>query len=156
VRDTWRETLDQPPPHAYDAKVTTTPDLDELGAEKYLLLTTFRSTGERVPTPVWVGLDGDALVVTTGPNLGKVKRIRNNARIELTPCDVRGNPVAGAVVTEARAQVFDDDASRSILNGIFEKKYGLQFKAIRAAARLRGRANDSVVLRITLDGGVRG
>ncbi len=37
-----------------------------LADEQYVLLTTTRRSGDRVPTPVWVARDGDALVVTTG------------------------------------------------------------------------------------------
>ena len=36
-----------------------------LGDEQFLSLTTFRKSGERVSTPVWIGRDGDALMVTT-------------------------------------------------------------------------------------------
>ena len=38
-----------------------------LGASDFIQLTTFRRTGEPVPTPVWVVPDGDALAVFTRP-----------------------------------------------------------------------------------------
>ena len=54
-----------------------------LADEHFVSLTTFRKTGERVPTPVGIARDGEALLVTTPDGTGKVKRIRNNPRLEL-------------------------------------------------------------------------
>lgn len=54
-----------------------------LGNERFLSPTTFRQSGERVSTAVWIGRDGDALVVTTPAGSGKVKRLRNSPRLEL-------------------------------------------------------------------------
>ena len=69
---------------------------DLLGDERFVSLTTFRRSGERVSTPVWVGRDGDALVVTTPQASGKVKRIRNNPRVELCSCSRMGRVKDGA------------------------------------------------------------
>jgi len=52
-------------------------DLEQLSTEEFLLLTTFRRSGEAVGTPVWVVRDGSHLLVTTGQQTGKVKRIRH-------------------------------------------------------------------------------
>ena len=57
-----------------------------LGDEQFLSLTTFRRSGERVSTPMWVGRDGDALLMFTPQASGKVKRLRNSPRVELRPC----------------------------------------------------------------------
>ncbi len=62
-----------------------------LKGAKYINLTTFRKNGSGVTTPVWFAeLDGHIAVYTVD-NSGKVKRIRNNAQVELGACDVRGN-----------------------------------------------------------------
>lgn len=82
-----------------------------LSGEKYLSLETFRKSGEGVRTPVWFaseegqGGSGGVTVIyiyTIG-NTGKVKRIRNNPRVRVAPCDMRGN-VSGDYV-EARAEI---------------------------------------------------
>ena len=74
----------------YCHPVTLTPDLAALGDEKFVSLTTFRKSGVGVPTTVWVGRDGDSLVVTTPSGSGKVKRVRSDERIELQPSSRRG------------------------------------------------------------------
>ena len=62
--------------------------LDELGAGKYLLVTSYRKNGTPVATPVWVVRDGDALGVWTPADSWKVKRIRNRADVLVGPCDL--------------------------------------------------------------------
>lgn len=120
-----------------------------LGDETYVLLTTTRRSGVAVPTAVWVGRDGDALVVTTAADAGKTKRIRHTPRVTLQACDRAGNPTAGAPIVEGRAVVDDSDAARDRLDALFRRKYGATYAAIRAMARLRGRSRSaSVVLRI--------
>ncbi len=130
--------------------MTDTTDLLALADEQYVLLTTTRRSGATVPTPVWVALDGDSLVVTTGAESGKVKRIRHTPRVTLQACDRMGNPIAGSPVVHAHATVHDDADSREGLEAVMSKKYGVQYAAIRAMSKLRGRAaNASVVVRLS-------
>jgi PPOX class probable F420-dependent enzyme len=58
--------------------------------QKYIALTTFRKTGAGVTTPVWFGEKGDRLYVMTRSTSGKFKRIRNNPRVQVAPCTIRG------------------------------------------------------------------
>jgi len=52
-----------------------------------------------VPTPVWFALDGDSILIWTGANEGKAKRIRNNPNVMVAVCDfkgqIRGSALAG-------------------------------------------------------------
>ena len=52
-----------------------------LGGVSFVSLTTFRRNGAPVSTPVWVAADGDDLVVLTPTASGKVRRLRNDARV---------------------------------------------------------------------------
>ena len=56
----------------------------------YLSLTTFRRDGRPVATPVWFALDGDSILIWTGANAGKAKRIRNNPNVMVAACDFKG------------------------------------------------------------------
>ncbi len=58
--------------------------------QKYISLTTFRKTGVGVPTPVWFGEEDGKLYVMTRSDMGKTKRIRNNAQVRVAPCTIRG------------------------------------------------------------------
>jgi PPOX class probable F420-dependent enzyme len=65
---------------------------DGLRAHRYVRLTTYRATGEEVPTPVWFAMVGDTVYVETGWASGKARRIRRDARVVLTPCTSWGRP----------------------------------------------------------------
>src|SRR5258708_37829577 len=95
-------------------------DLARLAPAKYMLLTTFRKNGTAVPTPVWVARDGDELVLTTGPNAGKVKRIRRDGAVRVAPCTMRGKPTGAEV--PAHARLLDDAAARRV-QGLIARKY---------------------------------
>lgn len=115
-------------------------DLDRLGAERHLSLTTFRRDGTPVATPVWVVRDGDHLLVLTGAGTGTARRLAHTGRVTLTPCDFRGRPrrapfdavdpvagtrVASPVEATAVVRAGRDDRVRILLAA----KYGLVFRA---------------------------
>jgi len=79
--------------------------LDQLGAGKYLLVTSYRKNGTPVATPVWVVRDGDTLGVWTPAESWKVKRIRARGDVLVGSCDVRGNPTGNQV--PATAEICD-------------------------------------------------
>ncbi|MEU7609312.1 PPOX class F420-dependent oxidoreductase [Micromonospora sp. NPDC049204] len=121
--------------------------LDRLSAEKYLLLTTFRKDGRAVPTPVWAVRDGEALAVWTGADSGKVKRIRNNGKVTVAPCDVRGRP-HGAEVS-AHATIYGGgDTGR--VRDLLKHKYRLIGRLSLLGSRLRRGEGGTVGIRLTL------
>lgn len=61
-----------------------------LKGEKYISLTTFRRSGQAVPTPLWFVEHNSMILIYTKSNSGKVKRLRNNPRVELAACDAMG------------------------------------------------------------------
>ena len=62
----------------------------EIHGQKYICLTTFRKNGAGVSTPVWFGEDDGKLYVMTRSDSGKYKRLRNNPRVQIAPCTMRG------------------------------------------------------------------
>jgi PPOX class probable F420-dependent enzyme len=58
--------------------------------QQYLNLETFRKNNIGVKTPVWFVEDGGTLFVRTGATSGKVKRIRNNHLVHISPCKMDG------------------------------------------------------------------
>ena len=79
---------------------------NSLEGKKYLSLETFKKNGAGVRTPVWFAADaaaGSRLYIYTVDGTGKVKRIGNNSRVRIAPCDMRGN-VQGDWM-DARAEI---------------------------------------------------
>jgi hypothetical protein len=67
--------------------------MSTLDRQQYVSLATLRKTGKEVLTPVWFAADPKQpklLWIYTNVNAGKVKRIRNNGRARVAPCDAVG------------------------------------------------------------------
>lgn len=125
-------------------------DLLHLGNERYVLLTTFRKNGEGVPTPVWCARDGDRLVITTGAESWKVKRIRANNVVAVSECDARGRVRKGVQPLVANASVFTDQPTLSRAESLLRDKYGIQFRLITWAHKLQRHAASRAVVELTL------
>jgi PPOX class probable F420-dependent enzyme len=94
----------------------------EIHGQKYICLITFRRTGDAVSTPVWFAERDDKLYVKTRRDSGKCKRIRNNPRVRIAPCTVRGK-VTGPEF-EAYAGILPDENSAGARD-VIERKYWL-------------------------------
>ena len=122
------------------------PDVERLARGKYLSLTTFKKDGSAVATPVWVARDGDELVVITDATSGKAKRIRNNGRVVLAPCDMRGKVTGPSVDGLAR---LTDSTETEYVAAQIKRKYGLTYTVIGLMEKLRRReSSGSVGIRI--------
>jgi PPOX class probable F420-dependent enzyme len=93
-----------------------------LEGHKYIRLTTFRKSGEPVSTPVWFALHGGRLHITTEPDSGKMKRIRNEPRVLISPCNAWGRPKGEPVEGMARSV---EDAPTGEAETVFREKYRL-------------------------------
>ena len=130
--------------------MTLPPDLAALGDEKFVSLTTFRKTGEAVDTTVWIGRDGETLVVTTPSGSGKVKRLRNDERIALRPSSRRGKADTSVPPVAAVAEVVEGREAMYRLDSVMGAKYPLEYRLVMGIERLiRRGAPERVMLRIT-------
>jgi hypothetical protein len=105
--------------------------------QQYLNLETFRKSGVGVKTPVWFVQEGETLFVRTVTNLGKVKRIRNNAQVNIAPCKADGALLGEWV--PALARELKDEATDRKVNRLLDKKYGLVKKMFGLISALQGR-----------------
>jgi PPOX class probable F420-dependent enzyme len=119
-----------------------------LGKASFVSLTTFRRSGVPVSTPVWVAADGEDLVVLTPTASGKVKRLRNDERVELRPCSRRGAVAPDAPIVAGRAAV--EPAAVEHVRSLVRAKYGLEYRIFMLVERLVARGEqERVGLRIT-------
>lgn len=117
---------------------TTSTPWASLQNENYINLTTFRKNGEGVATPVWFAELNGKLVVYTVDNTGKVKRIRNNGRVEVAACNARGNQIHGPVL-QGHARILplsEADTAEHVLNRkYFMKRFFNLFARLRKETR---------------------
>jgi uncharacterized protein len=91
---------------------------DVLRRASYIDLVTYRKSGARVHTPVWFAEQDGRLYVMTRSDSGKLKRIRNNPRVEVAPSTIRGRRTGSPIPAIAQVAA-DAEAARRLIR----KKY---------------------------------
>ena len=75
-------------------------------------LTTFRKDGRPVATPVGGVVSDNTLYILSYADTGKLKRLRNNSRVTVAPCDSAGVLPAGALTIEGVGRILDVDETK--------------------------------------------
>jgi IS605 OrfB family transposase len=163
----WDSAMKQEPKGRHNVhKLSRNPRLSSQGAcqrsqamgfaafagHKYLSLETFKKNGDGVKTPVWFAADptedldsgGAKLFVYTIGVSGKVKRIRNNGRVKIAPCDMRGAVLDDWV--DARAEIVSGAAAEFGMR-LLNKKYLPWKQLLDFAAMFRRRERSVFVIR---------
>jgi PPOX class probable F420-dependent enzyme len=115
-----------------------------LADHRFVSLTTFRRSGAPVSTPVWVGRDGESLVVLTPVGSGKVTRLRHDPRVQLRPCGRFGAVEEGVAAVPGTAEIREADADVVRARATIRDTYPIESRVVlgieRLVERLRGRA----------------
>jgi len=114
--------------------MSTNNNVSQFLNQKYINLETYRRNGQAVRTTVWFVMDAGTIYIRTDMNSGKIKRIKNNPNIRITPSGARGQlkgkwiegkiKMAGSLELEHAIQ-------------LLEQKYGIQGKIIRIFNKIR-------------------
>ncbi|WP_179131541.1 PPOX class F420-dependent oxidoreductase [Candidatus Entotheonella palauensis] len=119
--------------------------LSQFANQQYLNLESFKRDGTAVQTPLWFAEDNGTLYVYTMAKAWKVKRIRRNPRVRITPCTMRGK-VTGQWV-EAEAHIVDGTAAQHGQTLLLQK-YGWMKQVGNIFSRLMKR--ERIVMTINL------
>jgi PPOX class probable F420-dependent enzyme len=122
--------------------------LATLDRKPYISLATFRRSGISVPTPVWFAADVGKLYVFTEADAWKVKRLRNDERVRVAVCNVRGR-VSGEWF-EGKGRRIEDDATEQRAYAALRSKYGWQMRLLDFVSTLTGRINGRAVLELEI------
>src|SRR5262245_22823359 len=120
--------------------------LAQFANQKYLNLESYRRNGRGVRTPLWFVEDNGVLYFYTVAHSYKVKRIRNNPRVRVVPCDMRGN-LKGEWVAATARRLERAEASRA--NELLNRKYGWAKRILNFLAKIRG--HERAAFEIQLD-----
>ena len=105
-----------------------------LADEKYISLTTFKQDGTPVATPVWVvSDDGQRLLVWSGTETWKVKRLRRDPRVIVSASDFRGRTRGDSYEGVGRLL---DIPQGSLVEPLLNRKYGLTRRLLGVVNRL--------------------
>jgi PPOX class probable F420-dependent enzyme len=124
------------------------PSFQELAAERYISLVTFRRNGNGVPTPLWIAADNGKLYAFTDGTSAKMKRLKVTDRIQLAACDARGN-VKGEYI-EGHARRVEDPSVMERALAALARKYGWQVSLLNLFSCLFGRISRRAFIEITL------
>jgi PPOX class probable F420-dependent enzyme len=122
--------------------------MEQFSKMKYLNLETFRKSGQGMQTPVWFVQSGESLYVQTMANSGKVKRIRNNGRVNIAPCRMDGKLTGDWV--PAQAQLVTDPELSMATDRLLDQKYGLLKKIFSSQRASKG--GQDIILEINISG----
>ena len=108
-----------------------------LSGHAYVNLETYRRNGQPVATPVWFTLDDNnkMIYVITRTETGKVKRLRNNSKVRIVPCGIRGRPKGEWLNGRA---TFATAEQQEIALKQRNKKYGLKARLSGLFSRTKG------------------
>ena len=119
-------------------------DLRQFNKTKYLSIETYRKNGISVRTPVWFVIENENIFIITKSKTGKVKRIRNNPNVRISPCNFKGK-IKGEWI-DGFATLKDPVEHPQIIK-LRNKKYGLLSKIISLFTFGKG---DLVIISIKL------
>lgn len=109
--------------------------LAQFAGQQYFNLESFRKDGTPVGTPLWFVESAGVFYFYTVANSFKVKRIRNNPRVRIAPCDVRGKLKGDWVEATARQL---EGAEAKHADALLNAKYGWKKRLINLFGKLRG------------------
>jgi PPOX class probable F420-dependent enzyme len=109
------------PGGAFSRNANHSGTVGDIVASKRSLLVTYRRDGTPVPTPVWAAVEEGRLYVRSERAAGKVKRLRNDSRLLVAPCTVRGKPLGPAF--EATAVTLPPEREAHA-EGVLARRYG--------------------------------
>ena len=99
------------------------PTLAPFGGQSYISVETFKKNGEGVKTPIWFVLYKNAFYVYTEADSWKVRRIRNNPRVRVAVCNIRG-AIKGRWLDATASLVGGDE--RLAADKLLDRKYFLK------------------------------
>jgi PPOX class probable F420-dependent enzyme len=100
--------------------------LEALKGQSYISLSTYRKSGAAVATPVWFAESGGRLYITTTPDAGKAKRLRNNGGVDFAPCTYNGTVTGQSFHGQGRILPAGPEAEQA--EKLLQAKYGLQYR----------------------------
>src|SRR5215469_11260779 len=120
---------------------------------KYLSLTTFKRDGTGMATPVWFAAEAGKILVITGADSHKVRRIHRNPAVTVAECTASGRLRSSPV--PARAQILPCHQAPRVRQ-LMARKYWLDrivilpvYRAVQTLCHGRRPQTESVVLVIT-------
>lgn len=126
-------------------RAATVADFAALSDQQFILLQTYRRSGVAVATTVWFADADGRLFFQTGPEAGKVKRLRANDQLILAPSTRTGEPLGPAM--SARARILSGTEAEQA-EAALHAKYGEQRQQLMQQMMRGGRTMERAYIAI--------
>jgi len=121
--------------------------IDRLAKSSNVSLTTYRTDGTPVATPVGGVVSDGTLYILSYANTGKLKRLRNDPRVIVAPCNSAGTIPPGAPRLEGTARLLDSESTRKAYRLMARKTF--LARAARAFYLVRGKRDPWIGIEVT-------
>jgi PPOX class probable F420-dependent enzyme len=108
---------------------------DQIKSEKYISLETYRKNNQAVRTPVWFVIKNDLIIIVTRDQTGKIKRLRNNQKVKIATCSIKGKTSMSMI--PGTAQILTEDETAKAVR-LRDKKYGIFSKVAKFLTKGKG------------------
>jgi len=88
---------------------------------------------------MWIGRDGDALVMWTPAETSKVRRVRRDPRVRLSACGRTGRVDTSQPALTGQAELIDDDREVLRIESIIKRKYGFVYRVMTVVEAIAAR-----------------
>jgi len=113
----------------------TPEELVTYSKNKYIALETYRKNNEAVRTPVWFVIKDDLVYVVTRSQTGKVKRLKNNQKVKIATCTIKGK-ITGQWM-QGTAKILTEIETKDAVKWR-DKKYGFMAKIAKFLSKNKG------------------
>ncbi|MGH1521292.1 MAG: PPOX class F420-dependent oxidoreductase [Nitrosopumilus sp.] len=113
----------------------TPEELVTYSKNKYIALETYRKNNEAVRTPVWFVIKDDLVYVVTRSQTGKVKRLKNNQKVKIATCTIKGK-ITGQWM-HGTAKILTETETKDAVKWR-DKKYGFMAKIAKFLSKSKG------------------
>ena len=108
---------------------------DQIKSEKYISLETYRKNNQAVRTPVWFVIKNELIIIVTRDQTGKIKRLRNNQKVKIATCSIKGKTSMSMI--PGTAQILTEDETVKAVK-MRDKKYGFFSKVAKFLTKGKG------------------
>ena len=110
-------------------------NLDQIKSEKYISLETYRKNNQAVRTPVWFVIKNDLVIIVTRDQTGKIKRLRNNQKVKIATCSIKGK--TSMTMVQGTAQILTEKETANAVK-LRDKKYRFFSKVAKFLTKGKG------------------
>ncbi|QMU53597.1 MAG: PPOX class F420-dependent oxidoreductase [Nitrosopumilus sp.] len=108
---------------------------DQIKSQKYIPLETYRKNNEAVRMPIWFVIKNGLILIITRDQTGKIKRLRNNQKVKIATCSIRGK--TSMSMMPGTAQILTDEETAEAVK-IRDKKCGFFSKVAKILTKGNG------------------